>query len=225
MAPFENKKIATPSPRDYKPGQTAVDDTNEYEELRPSFPELKWGPIEDVPYSDKGLLGDPNFKHLLADATDIFDYGPRIGTEISGVQLKNLTDDQKNDLARLIAVRGVVFFRDQDLTIEEQLDLGRYYGTLHKHATTSIPKDGQDEVHVVYADSNSKSQAALFQPNYAWHSDVCCNVLYSYYMIQMLITIGHIRTTTSFIHISQVTGRPTKRWRWRHTMVQSICCL
>lgn len=39
-------------------------------------------------------------------------------------------------------------FRDQELSIHEQLDLARHFGPLHKHATTPIPKEpGLEEVH------------------------------------------------------------------------------
>jgi sulfonate dioxygenase len=39
---------------------------------------------------------------------------PRIGSEIDGIQLSQLNDAQKNELALLIAERGVVVFRNQD---------------------------------------------------------------------------------------------------------------
>lgn len=119
----------------YEPGRTVVQkhNTYAYEDLLPSFPDLHWDPIGPVPYQEKGLLGDPAFKNLLNTATDVFDYAPKIGTEIHGVDLANLTDAQKNDLARLIAVRGVVFFRGQDnLDVNAQRELGRYFGSLHK---------------------------------------------------------------------------------------------
>lgn len=97
----------------YRPGITPVEnhsnDEYEHEELRPHFPDVKWPALDIVPYEDKGLLGDPDFKHLKQIATNIQDYNPKIGTEVSGVDLANLTDDEKNDIARLIAVRGVVF--------------------------------------------------------------------------------------------------------------------
>ncbi|RPA97093.1 TauD-domain-containing protein [Choiromyces venosus 120613-1] len=160
----------------FTPGSTVVGETTDYkyEYLKPSFPNLSWPPLEQVPYSDKGLLGDPEYKDLLAEATDVFDYNPKIGTEVHGVNLKTLTDARKNDLARLVAYRGVVFFRDQkDFEVEDQLALGRYWGPLHKHATTSVPrKEGLDEVHVVYHDGNSLDQRALFAPAYLWHADV-----------------------------------------------------
>ena len=50
--------------------------------------------------------------------------------------------------ALLAAERGVVFFRDQELDIHQQLDLARYWGPLHKHPNTPIPRvPGLEEVH------------------------------------------------------------------------------
>ncbi|KKZ64396.1 taurine dioxygenase [[Emmonsia] crescens] len=164
----------------YEPGRTVVEDHENYpyDYLLPSFPDIRWDPIEKVPYHDKGILGDEKFSNLLNAATDIFDYNPKIGTEIRGVNLAKLTDDQKNDLARLIATRGVVFFRGQDdFDIEAQRDLGRYFGTLHRHATTAVPKRAElEDIHVVYTGDNSVDQRALFSPSFLWHSDVTYEV-------------------------------------------------
>lgn len=161
----------------YIPGRTTVqkhDETYEYEDLRPRFPDVKWPAYEEIPYVDKGQLGDPNFKNLLASATDVFDYNPKIGTEVHGVDLANLTDLQKNDLARLIATRGVVFFRNQkNFGIDEQRELGKYFGSLHKHATTGVPKrEGLEDVHVIFTGEGSPDLRALFTPTFLWHSDV-----------------------------------------------------
>lgn len=161
----------------YVPGRTTVtqhDDIYEFEHLRPRFPEITWPALEEIPYADKGCLGDPNFKHLLSSATDVFDYNPKIGTEVHGVDLANLTDLQKNDLARLIATRGVVFFRNQkNFGIEEQRALGRYFGRPHKHATTAVPRqEGLEDVHVVYTGEGSPDLRSLFSPTFLWHSDV-----------------------------------------------------
>lgn len=39
-------------------------------------------------------------------------------------------------------------FHDQPISIEEQLELGRHFGPLHKHATTGMPtQPGLEEVH------------------------------------------------------------------------------
>ena len=160
----------------YEPGRTIVEahDEYEYDDLRPAFPDVKWEPLTEIPYHERGTKGDPHFGRLLSDATDIFDYNPKIGTEIHGVNLAKLTDAQKDDLARLISTRGVVFFRNQtDLDIDAQRKLGQHFGKLHKHATTSVPRrGGLDDVHVVYTDEKSKEQRANFAPTFLWHSDV-----------------------------------------------------
>lgn len=160
----------------YEPGRTTVEshEDYEYEDLRPSFPNVQWEPLTEVPYHDRGIQGDPQFRNLLSDATGIFDYTPKIGTEVHGINLAKLTDAQKDELARLVSTRGVVFFRNQtDLDIDAQRKFGQYFGKLHKHATTSVPRRGDlDDVHVVYTDENSKDQRANFAPTFLWHSDV-----------------------------------------------------
>lgn len=94
--------------------------------------------------------------------------------QIHGVDLANLSDAQKNDLARLIATRGVVFFRNQkNLGIDEQRELGKYFGELHKHATTGVPKrEGLEDVHVIFTGEGSPDLRSLFSPTFLWHSDV-----------------------------------------------------
>jgi alpha-ketoglutarate-dependent taurine dioxygenase len=51
-----------------------------------------------------------------------------IGTVLEDVQLSQLNGAQLDELALLVAERGVVFFRDQDLTTEQQIDLFEHYG-------------------------------------------------------------------------------------------------
>lgn len=160
----------------YQPGRT-IAETHEnyaYEHLLPTFPDLKWDPLVEIPNEDKGLLGCPSFSSLLASAHSIRDYNPKIGTEVQGIDLANISDEQKNDIARLIATRGVVFFRNQkNFGIEEQRELGKYFGTLHKHATTSVPKQkGLEDVHVVFAEGNKGARNHVFSPSFLWHSDV-----------------------------------------------------
>lgn len=65
---------------------------------------------------------------------------PRVGTEIKGLQISQLTDVQKNELALLIAERGVVVFRDQDfkdIGPVRQKEFASYFGRLHVHVSTN----------------------------------------------------------------------------------------
>lgn len=160
----------------YEPGHIPPEtyEDYEYDALRPSFPDLHWEELKDIPYEEKGIRGNPRFRNLLDAAEDVFDYVPKIGTEIHGLKLTQLTDAQKCDLARLIATRGVVFFRNQDdFDIKAQRELGKFFGNLHKHATTAMPQRGDlEDVHVVYTTDKSVDQRALFTPTFLWHSDV-----------------------------------------------------
>lgn len=97
---------------------------------------------EAIAFSDRGLDADPAKPHLNQGSnTTITRLTPRIGTEIRGLQLSELNDVQKNELALLIAERGVVVFRDQDfkdIGPQRQKEFGRYFGELHVHVCFAV---------------------------------------------------------------------------------------
>ena len=150
--------------------------------------------------TDRGAFADPEKKSLFAAASRVQHLTPAIGTELSGIDLRQLSSAQKDELcvflassclcallARSMADRGgfmavrcwslsaVSFvsvyldrcqvsgwlvgtltdstvFRDQEISIQEQLELARHFGPLHKHATTPIPREaGLEEVHGAFA--------------------------------------------------------------------------
>lgn len=90
---------------------------------------------EDRPYTDPGSRADKEKKALFGAATKVTDLTTNIGTEIEGLQLKDLTDQQKDELALLIAERSVVFFRDQDLSPQNQKALGEWFGEVEIHVS------------------------------------------------------------------------------------------
>ncbi|KAF8643263.1 hypothetical protein AX16_009148 [Volvariella volvacea WC 439] len=148
------------------------DTTYRYAEFKPSFPDVSWEPLKEVAVTDRGLSADPTKKNLLSAAQKVIHLTPAIGTELVGLDLRQLTDAQKDELALLVGERGVVFLRDQPLNIHEQLDLARHFGPLHKHATTPIPRNGLEEVHVVYNDASRRPDPSAFSKLELWHSDV-----------------------------------------------------
>lgn len=87
----------------------------------------------DRPYVDPGSRADPEKKALLSAAKEVIHLTTHIGTEIVGLQLKDLTDQQKDELGLLIAERSVVFFRNQDISPQEQRELGEWYGEVEVH--------------------------------------------------------------------------------------------
>lgn len=87
----------------------------------------------DREYHDAGARADKSKSALLSAAREVVDLTKHIGTEIVGLQLKDLTDQQKDELALLIAERSVVFFRDQDISPQEQKALGEHFGEIEVH--------------------------------------------------------------------------------------------
>jgi hypothetical protein len=87
----------------------------------------------DREHVDPGSRADPEKKALLSAAKEVIHLTSHIGTEIVGLQLKDLTDQQKDELGLLIAERSVVFFRDQDITPQQQRALGEWYGEIEVH--------------------------------------------------------------------------------------------
>jgi sulfonate dioxygenase len=80
-----------------------------------------------VPPKDRAFFADPRKPNLLAIAK-LVDLTEGIGTVVEGVQLAVFNDAQLDELALLVAERGVVFFRKQTLTTPEQEKLFSHYG-------------------------------------------------------------------------------------------------
>jgi hypothetical protein len=90
---------------------------------------------EEREHVDAGARADKSKSALLSAAKEVIHLTSHIGTEIVGLQLRDLTDQQKDELALLIAERSVVFFRDQDITPQEQKKLGEHYGEIEVHVS------------------------------------------------------------------------------------------
>ncbi|KAH7353841.1 hypothetical protein B0T11DRAFT_357157 [Plectosphaerella cucumerina] len=112
-------------------------------------------PLQPFEFTDRGLAADKDKKNLLPQGDSSVKakrLTPVIGTEIRGLQLSQLNDAQKDELALLIAERGVVVFRGQDfkdIGIEKQKEFGRYFGPLHIHPVGAHVKDHL-ELHNIY---------------------------------------------------------------------------
>lgn len=98
-------------------------------------------PIQPYDFHDRGLDADKDKPNLIPKDNPnvkVSKLTPVIGSEIRGLQLSQLSDLQKNELALLVAERGVVVFRDQDfkdIGKEKQKEFGRYFGPLHIHVS------------------------------------------------------------------------------------------
>ncbi|WWD19460.1 hypothetical protein CI109_103920 [Kwoniella shandongensis] len=154
-------------------------DAYKYEWALPSFNNDQYPPLTPFEHTDPGLeaLKHENPREFLAGATEVSSLSPRFGSDVSGIQLHTLDTRGRQQLARFVAERGVVVFRDQDFIDQppEWLlnDWGSFFGRLHIHPTSGHPKD-YPEIHLVYRDM-SKSFNYEFNDRFTssvWHSDV-----------------------------------------------------
>lgn len=95
---------------------------------------------------------------------------PVIGAEIGGVDLsKPLGNQAQSEIQKALRDHLVIFFRDQDIDLEQHKAFGRQFGKLHIHPTAPSA-EGHPEVLVIKADGESKAIAGN-----RWHSDVSCD--------------------------------------------------
>ncbi|KAK0103181.1 hypothetical protein ONS96_005786 [Cadophora gregata f. sp. sojae] len=139
----------------------------------------KYPALEPFVHIEHGLNADPTFKDLLPEGSKIKKLTPTTGSEVTGVQLSQLSAEGKDQLALLVAQRKVVAFRDQnlaDLPLDIALDFGNYFGRHHIHPTSGSP-EGYPELHIVHrygmpGTSEFDSFLAGRNSSVSWHSDV-----------------------------------------------------
>ncbi|KAG7664160.1 uncharacterized protein J8A68_002298 [[Candida] subhashii] len=127
-------------------------------------------------HHDPALRADKELSNLLPKDAEIEvnNLSPKLGTEISGVQLSELTDAGKDELALLASQRGVLVFRDQDFISKGPKYLTEYtkhFGNVHIHPTSGAPKDVPD-VHVVLSGDTKEDVFAKRTNLVQFHSDV-----------------------------------------------------
>tara|TARA_B100000029_G_scaffold70384_1_gene62518 strand:+ start:285 stop:1151 length:867 start_codon:yes stop_codon:yes gene_type:complete len=91
---------------------------------------------------------------------------PTIGAELLDLDLKQpLTDSLKDEIYKALLVYKVIFFRDQDLTIEEHMDFAKNFGELEIHPFASNDEQYPEVLKITH---NEKSKGR----ENTWHSDV-----------------------------------------------------
>ncbi|KAK4517174.1 uncharacterized protein ATC70_000506 [Mucor velutinosus] len=138
------------------------------------YPKIHYPPLEAFEHDDPGKRADPKKASLYDNATKIFDMTPVLGTTIEGLQLSQLTDQQKSDLALLAAERGVVFFPNQDIDPYQGVEFGKYFGRLHIHNTTGHPENLPEVTSIFHDETNPQVVKYLEarSADEAWHSDI-----------------------------------------------------
>lgn len=155
-------------------------DASHYPEFLPTWqPSQKFPPLKFFKHEEPGARADPKLPTLFPQGAEFIkkNITPKLGTEVTGVQLSQLDSKGKDELALFVAQRGVVVFRDQDFADQGPkfaVDYGKHFGRLHIHPTSGAPKEFP-ELHITYrrADPGEFDRAFAQNTNaISWHTDV-----------------------------------------------------
>jgi len=106
---------------------------------------------------------------IMAARFDVSAITPVLGGEVGGLDLSEPPDDATfHQLQDALTEYQVLFFRDQDISVEALMALGARFGDLVAHPNDP-GLEGHSEVMILHADETSKRVAGE-----SWHSDVSC---------------------------------------------------
>ena len=136
---------------------------------------------------------------------------PHAGAEIRGVDLSQPLDEPTfKEIHAALIDNGVIFFRDQHLTPNQQKAFGRLFGELHMHPAAPRELPEHPEILVIHADENSKHVAGE-----NWHSDVSCDLeppLGSILYMHELPPVGGDTLFASMYAAYEALSEPMKRF-------------
>jgi taurine dioxygenase len=115
-----------------------------------------------------------------------------LGAEISGINLKDSTKENYKKINNLLLEHKVIFFRNQDITHEEQIALAQNWGPLENHAYVK----GLDKHPEIVRIIKTKQEKNQWGEN--WHTDVSYNVKPTKAVILKSIKIPPVGGDTCF---------------------------
>ena len=156
--------------------------TTKYPAYLPNWEKIWFDPLPVFPYKDPALrVKDKSKPNLLGSHVALQDITPGLGTIVNGLQISQLSDTAKDELALLISERKVLAFPDQDLIdagLARQQEFMRYFGKLNYQPVSGSAK-GYPQFHIIHRDGNKEELARFFEQKATstlWHQDVSYEV-------------------------------------------------
>ena len=115
-----------------------------------------------------------------------------LGAEISGIDLKDSSKKNYERINNLLLEHKVIFFRNQDITHEEQIALAQNWGPLENHAYVKGLDKHPEIVRIV----KTKEEKNQWGEN--WHTDVSYNIKPTKAVILKSIKIPPVGGDTCF---------------------------
>ena len=141
-----------------------------------------------------------------------------LGAEITGLDLAEpLSDDTFRAAEDVLHDRGVVVFRDQQLTEEQHIAFSRRFGELEIHVAKQYLKPGYPEILVVSNVIANAQNIGMHDAGQYWHSDLSyvdnpsrCSLLYA---LEVPVQDGRVLGETLFasaVHAYETLPVPLK---------------
>ena len=118
-----------------------------------------------------------------------------LGAEINGIDLKDTSVENFKKINKLLLEHKVIFFRNQNITAEEQLELAKHFGPLEKHVYVKGREDYPEIVRII------KKPHEKNQWGENWHSDVSYNVKPTKAVILRSVKIPPVGGDTMFANM------------------------
>ncbi|MDC1279714.1 TauD/TfdA family dioxygenase [Pelagibacteraceae bacterium] len=115
-----------------------------------------------------------------------------LGAEITGINLKDSSKENYKKINSLLLEHKVIFFRNQDITHEEQISLAENWGPLENHAYVK----GLDKHPEIVRIIKTKDEKNQWGEN--WHTDVSYNIKPTKAVILKSIKIPPVGGDTCF---------------------------
>jgi taurine dioxygenase len=110
-----------------------------------------------------------NIRNMNQQGLSVHPVTPVIGAEILNVDLEALDESTLEEIRGALMSHCVLFFRDQDISIQSQKAFGAWFGELVAHPNDPGLEE-HPEVMPIHADANSERATGE-----RWHSDVSCD--------------------------------------------------
>src|SRR5688572_8578143 len=126
-----------------------------------------------------------------------------VGAEVVGVDLsRDLDDETFAAIERLFNENGMIYFRNQKLSPDQQLRFSRRFGELESHVRQEYALPGYPEIHLISNVKEGERSIGSAYAGDAWHTDLCfmkepsrCSLLYA---VEVPVKDGRVLGATQF---------------------------
>ncbi|KAL4865546.1 hypothetical protein BDV12DRAFT_148274 [Aspergillus spectabilis] len=149
-----------------------------YPEYLPTWDKMWFDPLPAFEYEDPALrVKDKSKPNLLTANVKVTEIQPQMGSVLEGVQLSQLSDAAKDELALLVAERKVVAFPNQDIIDAGPAAQAAFMGHFGKPNYQPVSGTVRDYpgFHIIHRDGNREEISRFLEQRTTttlWHQDV-----------------------------------------------------